>query len=214
MRIRLNQTTQHWLVLLCVWIIKVLGKTIRFRFSDPYGIRENPPHSPYIFAFWHRYILLMPAIYKLYAPHAALTVLISRSKDGEFITRVIEYFGLNVARGSTQRGGHIAMRQLVNKLRDERCDIAFTPDGPRGPRGKVKPGILYISQSESLPIIPLYLSYSHKITLNSWDRFIIPLPFTQCTIHIGKPLCVPVEEDLNVSTASERILTAALGPTD
>ncbi len=211
MKIALN-VTQGWLVRLCVWIIKALGKTIRFRFEDPYGIRDTPPPRPHIFAFWHRYILLMPVIYKLYAPNKNLTVLISRSRDGEFITRVIEYFGLSVTRGSTNRSGHIAMRQLVTKLREEQCDIAFTPDGPRGPRGEIKPGVLCLSQWESLPIIPIYLSYTWKITLNSWDRFVIPLPFSQCTIHIGEPLVVPSDEDLSVSTKSQRHLEEALGP--
>jgi lysophospholipid acyltransferase (LPLAT)-like uncharacterized protein len=211
MKIALN-VTQGWLVRLCVWIIKALGKTIRFRFEDPYGIRDNPPPRPYIFAFWHRYILLMPVIYKLYAPRTKLTVLISRSRDGEFISRVIAHFGLGVTRGSTNRSGHIAMRQLVAKLREEQCDIAFTPDGPRGPRGEIKPGVLCLSQWESLPIIPIYLSYTWKITLNSWDRFVIPLPFSQCTIHIGKPLVVSSDEDLSVSTKSKRCLAKALGP--
>jgi lysophospholipid acyltransferase (LPLAT)-like uncharacterized protein len=213
MKIRFRNKAPQWLVTLCAWMIKTLGNTIRFHIHDPHHTQHKLSNTPLIFAFWHRHILLMPTVYKLYASSKKLTVLISRSGDGEFIARIIEHFGLQVIRGSTKRAGHLAMRQLVVKLRNEQCHIAFTPDGPRGPRGQVKPGILYLSQSESIPIIPIYLSYQHKITLNSWDRFIIPLPFTQCTIHVGKPLLVPPEEDLTHSPISKDHLTAALGPT-
>ena len=214
MKMNLYAKMQDWLVRLCVLGIRALGKTIRFHFDDPHHLRANIERRPYIYAFWHRYLLLMPVIYKLYAPSRKLSVLISRSRDGELITRVIECFGLSVTRGSTNRLGHVAMRQLVTKVNEEQCSIAFTPDGPRGPRGKIKPGILYLSQRESMPIIPIRLSYTWKITLNSWDHFIVPLPFSRCTIHVSNPIIVSPDQDLSLFTKSEEELTRALGPVD
>jgi len=123
-----------------------------------------------------------------------IVVLVSRHRDGEWIARTIERLGFRTARGSSTRGGEAAVRELLERSSD-RTPIAITPDGPRGPAGRVKPGLLYLASRTGWPIVPVATAARRAWMLGSWDRFRVPLPFTHVHVAYGQPLDVPPRLD-------------------
>ena len=119
-------------------------------------------------------------------------VMISRSRDGELISRVVEGLGYAPLRGSTSRGGAIALRALLRHLK-EGGDVVLTPDGPRGPRYEVQPGVAYLARKTGLAVIPVGIGMSRKKVFRSWDRFQLPLPFGTVHVVFGDPVRAPRE---------------------
>lgn len=146
--------------------------------------------TPVIYALWHgRMYLLFKAV-----PLDKVAILVSPSNDGEFITRIAQCIGFqHFVRGSHKRGGTQAILGLRKALLDDKLSIAFTVDGPRGPRYKVKPGIIRLASQTGSPIIPLGSAsrWLLKKFDRSWDHFHAPLPFTGVHLVYGEPLMVP-----------------------
>ncbi len=145
-----------------------------------------------IYAFWHNQqtFLLYP-----YRKQGKICVLVSMSKDGEYIARALPKFKMKAMRGSTTRGGYSALRGLMD-ISQAGYNPAITPDGPRGPIYKAHSGIIYLAQKTQLPIIPAGVASSHKFSVNSWDKFQIPLPFGKCAIIYGRPLWVGEDDSI------------------
>ena len=123
-------------------VIRMLALTLRLRLEDPQGILARDPGQPRVWAFWHNRILMMPYLYQRFCPGRRMLMMVSRSRDGEFITRIMNRFGIDGARGSSSRGGSDALREILRELeRPQARDIGITPDGPRGPRAKVQVGL-------------------------------------------------------------------------
>jgi hypothetical protein len=158
-----------------------------------------------ICVFWHGRLLLMPFAYP---PHVA-TTLISHHRDGEIIARVAERLGFPVVRGSATRGGAKAFRQLRQILAEGR-HVGITPDGPRGPCRRAKPGAIELSRLSGMPILPVAFGASPALTLRSWDRFLVPLPFARVVFVWGEPLYVPPEVSRAEAEAFQEALTARL----
>jgi len=140
-----------------------------------------------IYAFWHSRIL--PVSYTHQNYNAA--IMVSQSKDGEIIAQVIYRQGHEPIRGSTTRGGREALHDIADTLIKDKRPGGIIPDGPNGPRCKAQPGIIRLAQLTGYHIIPLTGSASHMAVLNSWDRFVIPRPFSRCLILYGNPIHVP-----------------------
>jgi hypothetical protein len=177
------------------WIARILAGTLRWSWDDRAGVVAPTHNQPVIFATWHNRILLSPFIYRHLTRGKAnrrLATLISASRDGGLIACVMELFGLIPARGSSSRRGAAALLDLVRHTRSG-CDIAITPDGPRGPRYQAQEGIIVLAQVTGLPIVPVAYRLSWKKVLRSWDGFQIPLPFSRCEVTFGAPLEVPRE---------------------
>ncbi|MFH1335408.1 MAG: lysophospholipid acyltransferase family protein, partial [Candidatus Zixiibacteriota bacterium] len=119
-------------------------------------------------------------------------VLISQHRDGEYIARIIHRLGFVSVRGSTTRGGPKAIFEICEKIFSG-YDVAISPDGPKGPGFEVHPGILYIAQRSQMPILPITNSAQRRWNLSSWDKFLIPQPFSKTVIMLGNPIYVPVE---------------------
>jgi len=158
---------------------------------------------PVILAFWHDQLLLAPLVRKI-VPSRPLAILISKSRDGLFATRLAEtYFDVEVVQvAHSQRAG--ALRDTIRGLQEGRAFL-ITPDGPRGPRHMVKPGILFSAERAGAKIIPYRWQASRSITLSSWDRLHIPLPFSRVTVTCGEPIaCLPgmAQEQLGALLAS------------
>ena len=136
-----------------------------------------------ILATWHDQLLMMPLGY---SGRGAKT-LISRSKDGELIARVVEHFEVGAVRGSSSRGGKAAFRELV-KLSREPVDLGITPDGPKGPRHQIKEGVVQLARISGRPIVPLAFACSNGHRFQSWDRFLLPYPWGKAVYCYGVPL--------------------------
>ena len=153
---------------------------------------DKSAKTPVIFAFWHNRqgFLLYP-----YRSHKKLCVLVSLSKDGEYIARALPKFNMIAARGSTTRGGAAAYRGLISKAK-QGYSLALTPDGPKGPVYQASQGVLALARKTGLPIIPVGVHATHKFSVNSWDKFQVMLPFGKCAIVLGKPLKVSKGDNL------------------
>ena len=170
-------------------LILLLGKTLKIKWMGEENLRDiRMKNGKVLYAFWHGRMLILSYSHR----RRKIPVLISQHRDGEIIARVIQRLGFKTVRGSTTRGGFKAILQMANKA-NQGCDIAITPDGPKGPAFKVQPGTAYIAQRGEVPIIPITTSAEKRWTLKSWDRFIIPQPFSKVVIIIGKPIYVPRE---------------------
>lgn len=143
-----------------------------------------------IYVLWHG--RLLPCSYR--HRHEGLATLISQHRDGDYIARVVEGWGFRAVRGSSSRGGGAALRQLVRLLR-EGTSIAVTPDGPRGPRQKMKLGPLLAAQLTGVPLIPVTAGTERAWWFEGWDRFLVPKPFARFRIAYGPPMFVPRTAD-------------------
>lgn len=180
-----------------IWmIVRCMAATIRFRLDDRSGCFSSPPKEAIIFAVWHNRLALSLTMYERFVrrhqPERKLACLVSASKDGGLLVRVMELFRVESVRGSSSRRGAQALRELV-ALGERDYDIAITPDGPRGPCYTVRDGVIATAQLTGLTIVPASYRLNWKIRLKSWDRFQIPLPFARCDITTGKVMRVPRE---------------------
>jgi lysophospholipid acyltransferase (LPLAT)-like uncharacterized protein len=170
------------------WVIRGLAGSLRYRYRalDPVADPFRPGQSRrFVYAFWHENILLPAYIYG----GTPTKVLISQHADGELITQICRYLHFEVVRGSTTRGGVEAVRHIL-KL-GGRYNIAVTPDGPRGPRRQVQPGLVYLAARTGMGFVPVGFAYHHCWRLPSWDRFAVPCPFSPAVGIFGAPLHVP-----------------------
>ncbi|NBQ64679.1 MAG: DUF374 domain-containing protein [Verrucomicrobia bacterium] len=173
-------------------LIRLLGGSLRYRLEDPQGLLLRQPDSARIWAFWHNRILMMPYLYEKFCPGRKMLMLVSRSRDGEFITRIMNRFGIEGARGSSSKGGAEALRELFHELdRPRGRDIGITPDGPRGPRLRVQDGVLALAAGTGRSICPVTVRYDHCWELPSWDRFQIPRPGAVCRVIVGPAVAAP-----------------------
>jgi lysophospholipid acyltransferase (LPLAT)-like uncharacterized protein len=175
-------------------LMKSLGLTLRVRRVGIENIdRAREIASNTLFAFWHGRLLPLAYIHR----NQGINVLVSTHQDGEYIARVILGLGFVTSRGSSTRGGIKALREMIDAA-GRNLDIGVTPDGPRGPREEVQPGVVYLAKRLELPIVPIGVSTNPSVLLSSWDRFMIPLPFARCAVVYGEP----VVYDSSVSTDS------------
>jgi lysophospholipid acyltransferase (LPLAT)-like uncharacterized protein len=146
-----------------------------------------------IWTFWHNRMFVVPLL-RVRAAHRTGAVLTSASKDGEVIAAVMKCFGLRSVRGSSSRRGAMALLSLTGAL-EAGEDVAVTPDGPRGPRYKLGPGVVFLAQQTGAGILPIHIEYSRAVRLKSWDRFMIPLPFTRVRVICDDLIFVSPEAD-------------------
>ena len=151
-----------------------------------YKITSNVPKTPFIMAFWHGNLLMQPFVYEKLREKSKIAVMISDHFDGEIISNIISFFGLKSIRGSSSKGAIKALKESFKKI-DDGYDLAITPDGPRGPRKSVADGIIAIAQKKKLPIIASSYQASSFWQLKSWDKFIIPKPFSTITLTSSEP---------------------------
>jgi lysophospholipid acyltransferase (LPLAT)-like uncharacterized protein len=172
------------------WAVRAWVGTVRFRYR-PLG-PDVDPRSPecqgrYIYAFWHENMLLPAYHYSCPEVH----VLISQHADGQLIAEVCRHLGLRTVRGSTTRGGVEAVRQMLRVASNSH--LVITPDGPRGPRRQVQPGLVYLAARTGLPIVPAGVGYDRPWRTRSWDRFAVPRPWSHGTCVTGEPIRVPAD---------------------
>ena len=172
-------------------MVRLLGATWRIERGgvDPYR-QPRGPRERCIFVFWHSG--LVPLVYT-HRGHGAV-VLIGRHLDGEIVARVLQRLGYVTARGSSTRGGEHGMLGLLSGAAEGR-DLALTPDGPRGPAERMKPGAPYVASRSGLPVIALAAASDACWSVRSWDRLRIPRPFARVRLEFSPPIAVPAELD-------------------
>ncbi len=139
----------------------------------------------FIYVTWHEYLLL-----PLYlGSDADVCMLLSRHSDGQLLSTTLRHFGIEQVCGSEGRGGVEALRNLIRV--SERKHIALIPDGPRGPRRRVKLGLIYLAARSGLPVVPSGFGLRRPWRLKSWDRFALPRPWSRAAYVVGPPIFVP-----------------------
>jgi lysophospholipid acyltransferase (LPLAT)-like uncharacterized protein len=166
-----------------------LGITLRYRdVCDPDAIPGYDTPPPAVYAFWHRCLLACAWRFR----NNGVTILISRSFDGELIARTVERLGFVAIRGSSSRDGTAGLRNLHRAyLRGHYC--AITADGPRGPAMIAKPGVTQLAKLANTTVSAFYVHPERAWQLRSWDRFLIPKPFSRVTISWTAQ--VPAEQE-------------------
>lgn len=185
-------------------LIRGLAATVDFRFHDDATVRSwEAEGRPFILAFWHRHLILMRYAYR----GARMSVLVSQSWDGELTSQTLAHLGIDTCRGSSSQGGAAALRDLLRRARSG-SDLAFTPDGPRGPVRKVQPGVIVAAAMTGFPIQPVAISATRRRLLRSWDRMLVPLPGAEVDVVYGSPLSVASRSP--VAEGAERLEQALL----
>lgn len=175
-----------------VWaLLQLFGRTWRFEVIAEEGVTpvlfgEKP--GPEIYCFWHQCVL--PCT--LYFRKSGAVILISRSFDGELITRILRMFGFDAVRGSSSRGAREGLLGLKSVIETGRTAI-FTADGPLGPIYQTKLGPIKLAQTTGAPIGAFHLQPEHAWVMKSWDRFLVPKPFTRIVVSWAKWTHVPAD---------------------
>lgn len=166
-------------------LIKMLGLTWRVTYDNPYKTAPTRKKGiKRIYCFWHNRLLGLAFTER----KKNAGILISSHFDGEVIARIVNRLGYHPLRGSSTRGGTAG---LLSMLRDENVwYLAITVDGPRGPKGVVKPGAIFLGAKSGLELIPVSCDTKQKWVLPSWDGFQIPRPFARVTVSFGKPVII------------------------
>jgi hypothetical protein len=176
------------------WFIRLIGPTLRVCVSREDGAQDSIAQRPLVLNFWHACII--PATYLF--RNCGIRVMSSNSYDGEYMGRIIHKFGFIAVKGSSSRNAVRALLGLRRALR-QGWAVAFSLDGPRGPRYKVKPGPVALSRSSGVPMSTFHIAVERAWVLNTWDRLIIPKPFSRVLLRFGKLVPVPpdaTDEDL------------------
>jgi lysophospholipid acyltransferase (LPLAT)-like uncharacterized protein len=176
----------RWLIAIGFWLLRIWERTLRYDVDDRARLLARPANESAIGAVWHNRLLIMPMVLRRFFPHRQGAALISASRDGTWIATLVRRTGFDVVRGSSSRLGASAMLQMANLLASGR-DIVIAPDGPRGPVYELGPGIVLLAQKSGASIFPLHLEYSSCWRLKSWDRFILPRPFSRVRVILGPP---------------------------
>ena len=176
--------------LLSSWILRLWLSTQEYGFwvDDPDSIPMRRK-QPGLYLFWHE-MLLFPAYTH---SRQGIAVLISRHRDGEWIAETLRMLGGRAIRGSTSRGGAVAVRRMLEYVRERH--LAITPDGPRGPRRVVQAGAIYVASRSGMPVIPLGFALGGCFRLWSWDRMALPRPGRAARCVVGTPIDVPPDLD-------------------
>lgn len=191
-RIGKNEGVRGALCWLAAQYIRLVFATGRWRqIGQDVPRRLKAEGRPLIVAFWHSRLLMMPKTW-IGGPFA---MLISQHRDGLLIARTVAHFGIETIAGSSSRGGAAAFRSILKELKAGRT-IGITPDGPRGPRQRASTGVIDIARLSGAVIVPLTYSCRGRL-LASWDRFLLPHPFSTGVFLWGEPIEVPRDADVD-----------------
>lgn len=178
------------------WAIRAICRTLWMEITDRAGVLSTGLKAPVICAFWHNRIFMLPWIYTRLSRNIPCVILSSPSRDGQVITDICEQFGLEIVRGSSSKPekGMNALIELVAKVRNG-YSVGITPDGPRGPCYHLNPGVLKLAQVTGASILPVHIRFERYWQFNTWDRFMLPKPFSCVDITLDDLVTVPRHMD-------------------
>jgi len=169
-------------------LVRIISATYRVKMINPEIEKKvlEKGQIP-IYGSWHQ--RFFPGII-LFGHRKPISIMISQSKDGDIVSGIVQLLGWHPVRGSSSKGGRHALRK-IKRLVHEGYKVGHIVDGPRGPLGVVKPGLLLIAQATGMPIIPIITSAEKKWVFNSWDRFMVPKPFSRVLIRFSDEVSIP-----------------------
>jgi lysophospholipid acyltransferase (LPLAT)-like uncharacterized protein len=197
-----NKNFTHRLILflipIIVFIIRVIGWTMRIKLVDQHEVApQAQTREKFIYVFWHNQQILSTYFFRNFG----IRVLVSRSRDGDYISKVLESFGFKTVRSSTSSGKVHALRGLTRELKGD-YHTAITPDGPRGPLYHAQSGAVFLAALSGNRIAPFGCAARRVWILHrTWDQFEIPKPFSRAVIVFGEPITIPKKVD--VQTVAE-----------
>ena len=198
------------------WFLRCWAKTLRYEVEDRCGVTVSAnAMGPVIFALWHNRIFTLPPIWWRTGGNSRKSVVLtSASKDGAMLARAMAVFGIGAVRGSSSRRAVAALIGMKRALKDG-LDVCITPDGPRGPRYGFHAGVIKLAESSGVPIIPIHAVYSSAWRLKTWDRLVIPRPFSRITVIFDEMLVVPPKlDEAAFETYRQRVHAILLAGTD
>jgi lysophospholipid acyltransferase (LPLAT)-like uncharacterized protein len=184
------------------YLTRLLGRTLRCTIINHDIEQTVSREGSTILAAWHGHLFYFAYHYR----DQAIPVVVSRSTDGEIIARIMGSLGFLPVRGSSSKGGTAAFREVLGYIKEGR-HMGITPDGPRGPRCKVQRGVIDLARSSGAPILPGSFAAWPRVVIGSWDRFVVPLPFSRMVVVFGETLRVGPDDDLEAAcqTLEERL---------
>lgn len=198
------------------WLMRLWTATLRYEVEDRCGITHpGAGLPPVIYAMWHNRIFVIPSIWlRNCGGHRKAVVLTSASKDGAILSRAMAVFGIGSVRGSSSRRAVAALIGMKRELK-EGVDVCITPDGPRGPRYGFHAGMIKLAESSGAPILPVHARFHSAWRLSTWDRLVIPKPFSRVTVIFDATLAVPPKlDEAAFQQHSDRIREILLAGTD
>jgi lysophospholipid acyltransferase (LPLAT)-like uncharacterized protein len=178
------------------WAMKLWSLTLRYEIDDRCGITQPGGHdAPVIFLLWHSRIFTVPPIWsKTGGKQRKSVVLTSASFDGDMLANAMAVFGLGAIRGSSSRRAVAALIGMKRALK-EGLDVCITPDGPGGPRYQFHPGVIKLAETSGAALVPIHVRYSAAWRLKTWDRFVIPKPFSKVHLVFAEMHRIPAKLD-------------------
>ena len=185
----------------------MIGPTLRYSLSweEPQTTPDAIFEKPVIYSFWHRAVFPSAWLWR----NRGIAVMVSRSFDGEYIARTIQKLGFIAVRGSSNRGGGAALLGMKSQI-EQRNAVAFTIDGPRGPKYVAKTGPVLLSRATGQPMAAFYIAISEAWILNTWDQLVIPKPFSKALVRVSAKMRVPANAEDAQMADFHRQLQAAL----
>jgi len=181
-------------------LIKTLGYTLRVAWEGDGPVQDLVRDDKrFILSFYHRRLVMMPQSYPFRRSTPAgeprgVAILSSDSKDGERSAATWQWFGIHAVRGTAGDRGAQALVRMIRAVKDG-WDLGITVDGPRGPRQQVKGGVLAVSRKTGAWIVPVCVAYEQAWELGTWDRMLVPRPFSRVRVRYGRPFQVPPQGD-------------------
>lgn len=204
----IRQRIVLWLITWAAYLaIRLIGPTLRYSIS--WEEEPSPPDAifekPVIYSFWHRAVFPATWMWR----KQGIAVMVSTSFDGEYIARISEKFGFVAVRGSSSRGGAEALLGMKSEV-ERGATVAFTIDGPRGPKYVAKPGPVRLAKITSVPMAAFYVALRDPWVLKTWDEFMIPKPFSKALVRLSRKTVVPADADETQMAGYHAQLQAAL----
>lgn len=189
------------------YALKAILCTCRIHVQGLEKFIQTVSTKPCILMLWHSRLALVAEVFNTHAPQFIYTALISKSRDGAPLAHLVESYAAGRTIRVSHHSKHQALKQVIDNLRYKKEIIVFTPDGPRGPKCQVKPGIAMAARESKAAVIPFTWTADKMWQLNTWDRMMLPKPFSSIQVTIGEPIDLDESEPLETSLSTlERLL--------
>lgn len=196
---------------LAAHLVKLLAYTLRVRYEGLDAVQTLVAEDErFILTFWHRRLAMMPLAYPFRRPDRGVAILSSDSRDGERSAATWRWFGIHAVRGTASDDGAKALVRMIRAVK-EGWDFGITPDGPKGPRQQLKPGVLALARKTGAWIVPVAVAFDRAWELRTWDALVIPQPFAGCVVRFGPPRQAAECTDAQLETELNALDTWAQG---